>query len=256
MPWKEHWWLKFRRRLQKPINKIFRSKHYYLTRYRGADFLLAPWGIGALETSAKIKEYTELTYLMRRCPELGVDTLIDVGANIGVYSCILLRNATVPRAILFEPDRVNLVQLRANLLINGVTERTTIHEIALGERHARLRLVPNWSAEGYALTDGGFSRVMEPDAASDRGYEVDVVRMDEHLKLSGHVLAIKIDVERYECQVIRGMTGILRDNRCVVLIEVDDDTHKDVIAEMASAGYAVSNDCYPNLFFERRGALS
>src|SRR5882724_8098817 len=160
MPWKEPFWLKLRRRIQKPLNKIFHGKRYYVTHYRGADFLLAPRGIGALETSAKIFEYPELTHLMARCAALGVDTFIDVGANIGIYSCILLRNRAVPQAILFEPDRVNLVQLRANLMINSVTARTTIHEVALGEKRARFRLVPNWSEEGYALTDGGFSRIM------------------------------------------------------------------------------------------------
>ena len=68
----------------------------------------------------EIKEYTELTYLLRRCPELGVDTLIDVGANIGVYSCILLRNNAVPRAILFEPGNLSAeVALLASSLANG-----------------------------------------------------------------------------------------------------------------------------------------
>ena len=57
---------------------------------------------------------------MRRCTELRPDVFIDVGANIGLYSCILLKNAYVPRAILFEPDHQNVVQLKANLLINGL----------------------------------------------------------------------------------------------------------------------------------------
>jgi len=251
MPLKEPWWLKLRRRIQKPINKVFHSKRYYVTRYRGADFLLAPRGIGALETSAKIFEYPELTHLMARCTALGVDTFIDVGANIGIYSCILLGNGSVPQAILFEPDRVNLVQLRANLLINDVTPRATIHEVALGEKRARLRLVPNWSEEGYAMADGGFSRIMEQDAPADRGYDVDVVRMDEWLALAGHTLAIKIDVERYECQVVRGMTGILRDNRCIVQVEVVE-TREEIIRDMAAVGYGVAMDYFPNLFFERR----
>jgi hypothetical protein len=33
------------------------------------------------------------------------DVFIDVGANLGLYTCVLLKNRLVPRAILFEPDR-------------------------------------------------------------------------------------------------------------------------------------------------------
>src|SRR5271170_2088728 len=140
MAWHESWHSKLRRRFRKPFNKLFHRKRYFVSRYYGADFLLRPDGIGTLEMSAKIAEYPELTHFMRRCADLHPESFIDIGANIGLYSCVLLRNGSVPRAILFEPDRLNLVHLKANLMINGLLDRTELHELALGDAAGRLRL--------------------------------------------------------------------------------------------------------------------
>jgi hypothetical protein len=103
MPWKEPWRLKLRRRITKPYNKLFHSD-YFITRYLGAKFLLAPQGIGTLEISAGISERPELSHLMNRCRELRPTRLVDIGANIGMYTCILLKNGCVSEAVLFEPD--------------------------------------------------------------------------------------------------------------------------------------------------------
>jgi FkbM family methyltransferase len=242
MAWKESWPLKIRRRLRKPFNKVFHRRRYFVSQYRGADFLLRPDGIGTLEMSAKIAEHPELTNFMRRCAELRPDVFIDIGANIGLYSCILLRNGSVPRAILFEPDRLNLVHLRANLLINGLLNLTEVHEVALGDAAGTHYLVPG-------TIDGGFSRIVAGDAMEGAGYQVPVVRLDDVLSLAGRSLAIKIDVEHYECRVLAGMARTLGQNHCVVQIEAFE-TRDQVIAIMAGAGYDLVADFSPNFVFE------
>lgn len=69
-----------------------------------------------------------MNYLIARCAEFGPELFMDIGANIRMYSCILLRKHSVPRAILFEPDRRNLIHLRANLLMNGLLEPSRLNE--------------------------------------------------------------------------------------------------------------------------------
>ena len=90
MAWKESWAMKIRRRFRKPFNRIVHGRRYFITQYRGADFLLRSDGIGTLEVSAKIAERLELAHFMRRCADLRPDLFLDIGANIGLYSCILL----------------------------------------------------------------------------------------------------------------------------------------------------------------------
>jgi len=184
MAWKGSWPLKLRRRWQEPFNKLVRGTRPFVSRYMGADFLLRPRAIGTLEISARIAERPELTSFMRRCALLRPDALIDIGANIGLYSCILLKNRSVPRAILFEPDRDNLIQLRANLLINDLVPFAEVHEIALGDAPAR-----RWLAPG--AIDGGLSATTTEGIADDRGYEVSVARLDDVLSIGGNGLPSK-----------------------------------------------------------------
>ena len=252
MPWKEPWWLKFRRRLQTPLSKIIHRKHYHVAHYRGADFLLAPRSITALEVSAKIFEYPELTHLMQRCADLKVDTFIDVGANIGIFSCVLLKNDAVPRALLFEPERTNRIHLRANLLINGLLDRAEVQEFALGDTNGRVRILPGAiMRDDYALADGGFSRIVDEGGYGDQAYEVEVARFDDKFDLSGHALAIKIDIEHYECKALIGMERTLRQNRCIVQVE-SYAQREQVMAIMDGFGYAFVKDFMPNFVFENR----
>ena len=242
MAWKESWRLKVRRRFRKPFNKVFHTRRYFISNYRGAEFLLQPSGIGTLEISAKISEAPELTNFMRRCDELRPDVFIDIGANIGLYSCILLKNACVPRAILFEPDRKNLVHLQANLLINGLLDDVELQEVALGSTAGQMRLIPG-------AIDGGFSRIVADNELPGVGYYVNVARLDDLVSFVDQTLAIKIDVEEHECEVLAGMQLALRRNRCIVQIE-SFEARDQVISIMAEAGCDLVLSSYPNFVFE------
>jgi FkbM family methyltransferase len=242
MAWQEPWYLKLRRRLRKPFNKLFHLRHYFISQYRGADFLLQPAGIGTLEISAGIAEHPELSRYMKRCAELQFDAFVDIGANIGLYSCILLKNRCVPRAILFEPDRQNIVQLRANLLINGLLDSVELHEVAVGDLEGRHRLAPG-------AIDGGFSRLLDANESADSGYEVNVVRLDDMLSFSDRRLAIKIDVENYECKVLLGMQRTLRENECMIQVE-SFETLDQATSLLSAAGYDLVAKFPPNFVFE------
>jgi FkbM family methyltransferase len=242
MAWKESWRLKIRRRFRKPFNKVFHADHYFISRYRGVDFLLRP-GVGSLEISAKIAEAPELTNFMRRCHELQPNFFLDIGANIGLYSCILLKNGCVPRAILFEPERKNLIQLRANLLINNLLDSVELHEVALGSAEGRMRLIPD-------EVDSGLSTIVTEEVLVGAGYDVNVVRLDDLVSFTDQCLAIKIDVERFEREVLSGMQNTLRQNRCIIQIEAFE-TRDQVISMMKDAGYDLALALSPNFVFER-----
>lgn len=241
MPWKESWRLKLRRRVRNPYNKLF-HRDYFITRYFGAKFLLAPFGIGTLEMSAGISERPELEHFMRRCRELEPERFIDIGANIGLYSCILLKNRCVPRAMLFEPDIRNRAQLAANLLMNDLLGSSEVLPIALGNVEGSLHLLPG-------KVDGGFSRIV--GAPEPGSYEVPVGRFDDMLSVSGRRLAIKIDVEGFEHQVIEGMRSTLRDNEC--LVQIESFKSAPLISELQSLGYRLTKDFLPNFVFENGG---
>jgi len=235
---------KLRRRFYKPYNRVVHGRRYFLCRYFGADFLISSANVGGLEISAKIAEYAEIGNFMKACAALKPDAFIDIGANLGLYTCILMRNGLVPRTIAFEPDRRNRVHLRTNLLINDLLEKPIeIHEVALGAAPGRFRLAPG------PERDIGLSQIVEQGDAAE-GYEVDVVRLDDIISLSGKTLAIKIDIERYERKALAGMARTLRENRGIVQIEVLE-SRDETVGIMAAAGYGLAQEFEPNLVFTK-----
>ncbi|MGC1447065.1 MAG: FkbM family methyltransferase, partial [Xanthobacteraceae bacterium] len=198
--------------------------------------------------SAKIGEYPELQNFIRACTEIKPDVFIDIGANLGLYTCIVMKNRRAPRAILFEPDRRNRVHLRANLLINDLLDADiTINEVALGAAPGKFRLVPG------PERDIGLSQIVETAPAGqdcEVGYEVEIVRFDDLVALSGKTLAVKIDIERYERKALAGMARTLADNRGVVQIEVLE-ARDETTALMAAAGFKLAQEFGSNLVFRK-----
>jgi hypothetical protein len=92
------WRNKFRRRFYSPYNKIVHRGRYFICRYFGTDFLVRSANVGGLEISAKIAEYAELTNFTRSAATLKPDIFIDIGANLGLYTCIVMKNRLAPRA--------------------------------------------------------------------------------------------------------------------------------------------------------------
>ena len=239
------WWrYKWRRRFYKPFNRLIHRGHYFVCRYFGADFLVNSENVGGLEISAHIGEYRELQSFIRVCREIRPDVFIDIGANLGLYTCIVMKNGLAPRTILFEPDRRNRVHLRANFLINDLlTADIEINEVALGAAPGNFRLIPG------PERDIGLSQIVE-NAAGGEGYDVEIVRLDDLAALSGLTLAIKIDIERYERKALAGMARTLRDNRGVVQIEVLE-ARAETVAMMADLGYDLAYEIPPNLVFQK-----
>jgi FkbM family methyltransferase len=234
------WRNKIRRRFYSPYNKFVHRGRYFICGYFGAEFLVRSVNVGGLEISAKIAEHDELKNFIRGAAAIKPDLFINIGANLGLYTCILMKNRLVPRAILFEPDRRNRVHLGANLLINGLLDADLqIHPVALGAEPGRFRLVPG------PERDIGLSQIVEV-AAEGQGYDVEVVRLDDFVALAGQTLAIKIDVERYERKVLTGMARTLRDNRGIVQIEVLE-AREETVALMSVAGFKLG----PNLVFRK-----
>lgn len=238
------WRNKLRRRFYSPYNKLAHRGRYFVTRYFGADFLVRSVNVGGLEISAGIAEYPELTHFAASCGALKPDVFIDIGANLGLYTCVVMKNALAPRAILFEPDRRNRVHLRANLLINDLLDaEIQIHEVALGAAPGKFRLVPG------PERDIGLSQIDE-NASAGEGYEVEIVRFDDLVALSGKTLAIKIDIERYERKALAGMARTLRDNRGMVQVEVLE-ARAETERLMRDAGYALEWENAFNLVFRK-----
>ncbi len=141
------------------------------------------------------------------------DAVYDVGANVGLYSCVMARLVgSQGQVFAFEPDTRNYRRLRENLALNGLMNVLAVGK-ALGEGTS--------SAHLYMFeNDPWRSTLVRPQTDEmSRGESVDVVagdqfRRDKNLPLP---VVVKIDVEGSEYAVIRGLRETLADPACLLV---------------------------------------
>lgn len=133
---------------------------------------------------------------------------VDVGANCGYYS-LLASKLVGPegKVYSFEPSSYAMERLRANLEANHV-RNIVLSTMALGKVTTRRRF--------YTSTDNdGTNSFIAVDRR--RVETVEVSTLDSIID-EPHVDLVKIDVEGAECDVLRGMTRLLKQGRISMLI--------------------------------------
>ncbi|MGZ5804419.1 MAG: FkbM family methyltransferase [Xanthobacteraceae bacterium] len=175
-------------------------------------------------------EWRELKMMIEACKRFKPDIFVDVGANLGLYTCVVGRLGTVPRLVAFEPDRENFARLKANLALNDLTEKVEAHEAAVGAQFGTATLVPS------AQANRGMSRIGGKRA--DDAYEVALVTLDDIVPQVGRNIAIKIDVEGFEEQVLSGASRLFSRNGGYAQIEAHgDEAAARLIARMEGFGW-------------------
>jgi FkbM family methyltransferase len=228
------------RSLRKRYLRFVHGDEPFVVTYFGSRFIVSWSDMVGREIALQNFERPQITSFMEACRRRHPDSFLDVGAHAGLYSCVLLKANVVRTAILFEPDVRNAALLRANLLINGLLDRATVHAAAAGRQAGRSKF-----ARG---PDNNTGTARIADGVAD--HEVEVVAVDEVTDFSGRTLAIKIDVEGFELEVLAGLKRTLKENRGIVQIETIENRN-DVIEFMRQSGYELVADFYWDLLFEK-----
>lgn len=143
-----------------------------------------------------------------------IDIFIDIGANVGYYSCLALQNHKATLA--FEPQQQNLGCLYRNLTANGWADRAEVYPLALSARPGLLSL--------FGASGPSASLVRDWAGYSPRySQTVPVNTLDNILstRFSGERILVKIDVEGAEYQVLEGsLNTIARIPRPIWMMEV------------------------------------
>jgi len=148
----------------------------------------------------------KLTWICRRLVGRG-DTVLDIGANIGLVTMVLSKLAGPSGAVhAFEPNQ-NLLALLDETLPENNASNVILHRCALGSEPAELELtVPVGNTGGATL-----ARSVESERVAYTT-TVPVRRLVDELSGVGPIRFVKIDVEGYEAQVLQGAAQILTDS--------------------------------------------
>ena len=164
------------------------------------------------------------------------DIYLDIGANIG-YFAIHAAKATGCYTLCFEPSPRELARLHRNISLNGAINVIVFpFGLAREEKEVGLKL--------WDMSNPGNNHVVR--AGEEGALATRVFRLDQAITadLARRVRLVKIDVEGYEMEVLRGMEslmGLFGDAEFVV----------EIFPEMLRKANAHPNDIYE--FFERYG---
>jgi FkbM family methyltransferase len=172
--------------------------------------------------------------------------VIDVGANIGVYTLLACKHGNA-QIYAFEPNSQVLNHLAANVLLNGWSSRVAIHPFALGadDGEADLFLSPQNAEVATFRPELMVGLFSYPQQA-----RVKVAHFDRLYQPEGLDVLVKIDVEGFEDDVLHGMERLFARNRVTLLVEV---FLKDspVAARLQSWGYEETGRSGYNYWYAR-----
>lgn len=175
----------------------------------------------------KFKEYEDelIDNARRLIEEYRITHLFDIGANLGYYTVQLGKLPQIREIHSFEPFPALYLQIGANVLINGLTEKWHGHRCALSDREGMMALHYHPFYLGTSSLDPEWT-----ERATEH-IEVPVRRMDACVQQSGARCYAKVDVEGSEVGVLKGMRGFLEKNLVVLQIEAIE-AHLDQITSL------------------------
>ena len=170
------------------------------------------------------------------------DVLVDVGANVGMYT-IWAAKTRGARVFAFEPEAQNYALLNRNIVLNGLADRVKAYCLALSDVEGFSELhLSDLRAGGSCHSLGervDFAhRPMQPEYSQG----CISARLDELVR-RGVVPEpdyVKIDVDGFEPKVIAGAAAALRGKRLKsLLIEINQNLpdHMLLVAHLHACGY-------------------
>lgn len=139
-----------------------------------------------------------------------IDTIWDIGANIGSICIPAVKRGFVKNAVAFEPEKQLFKLLRANTILNEVDDRITCHNTALGEKPGSADLMIGEDNTGDYRIAG---TVFDDDAmgeASRQTKTVQIQPMDNFAKnFEASSTLIFMDIQGYEGLALKGGRQIL-----------------------------------------------
>ena len=156
------------------------------------------------------------------------DTCWDIGANIGFYTCLFAAqvgdNGTV---VAFEPASRTYGYLKENISLNQFTNVTVVNK-GLGDKREQRHLY--YSEAG--LAEGTASLKYDHGRAASERVTLDTI--DNLFRELSAPNFVKIDVEGYQLEVLKGGEYYLKTYAPLLIAELKDvgETNRDTFTEI------------------------
>jgi FkbM family methyltransferase len=152
------------------------------------------------------QDYFEIALLKKHIHKK--DVVLDIGANIGFYA-VILSDIVGPQGMVhcFEPDIQNYKHLKKN---TGKHSNIIINNKAVGSKTEKIKI---YTSKNLNVDH----RTYKPEVY-DKEIEIDAININDYLNQNPKVDFIKMDIQGFEMQAIKGMQTILEKNENIKLI--------------------------------------
>jgi FkbM family methyltransferase len=158
----------------------------------------------------ELLEYTDMSFVLDVLRPS--DLFVDVGANVGVYT-VLASGACRARTVALEPGLEAYERLQRHIVINGLQERVTTLMLGASSGPGKVR---------FRVDSDTVNRIASTKDSDGVTATINVDSLDNILG-DDIPAVIKIDVEGWEQEVLRGATRILgSDDLLALVVEVND----------------------------------
>lgn len=197
------------------------------------------WRVKSLFT----KEPTTIDWLDTLTPQ---DVLVDIGANIGMYT-LYAGVIAGARVFAFEPESQNYAEMCRSIFLNAAHGRILAYCAAMNDKPVDVsRLLLNTMITGGSFHDFGEpSRSYHPSQRFAQGcvaFSLDYLCETGAVPVPHH---IKIDVDGHEQKVFAGMQGVLKHQDVqTVLLECDPQLSGtyDIVKSFLANGWNYNPD--------------
>jgi len=149
------------------------------------------------------------------------DIVIDIGANIGYYTLMFAKLVgDTGKIYAFEPDPKNFSILEKNIQVNGY------NNIILEKKAVSNKL---GKSTFYVSENSAGSSMHKPNNYAVNEIYVDLITLDNYFEVNSITPDfIKIDIEGYELNALKGMESILQSSdKTKIMIEYNPLTKKE-----------------------------
>jgi len=153
-----------------------------------------------------LHEFSEMAFLLHLLrPD---DVFFDIGANVGSYT-LLASGLCGAKSVTVEPVPSTFDILSQNIALNQLHDKVTLKNVAAGADEGNIL---------FSTYEDSMNHVIAANESAGPGSAYVPVIIADSLAAGGAPILVKIDVEGFETEVLKGMSQLLNNDMVKAII--------------------------------------
>ena len=182
------------------------------------------------EELLKIKKFLNMTEGLSIC---------DIGANIGNHTLFFTKEMHANHVYSFEPVESTFNILQKNISINSL-DNVSLYNVALGKTKG------NGTINVRQENNCGANQIIPDENGTTKMITLDSIYFDKKIDF------VKMDVEGFEKDVLRGAKIFFEKNSPALFIEIFQENYIEVNGILEEYGYKKVEHCGDNYFYIKK----